>query len=391
MDDHGGLSIMLLAAAGSVHTARWAGALSAAGHRVVVASWRPGPEPPSADLRVAPAVSAQPWSRLPLAAWWLRRLVRDVRPDVVHVHSLGTYALLSLALPAGPARVLSPYGSELRAARRSALRAAVIRRAINRADAVLPCSAEVAAEVTGRYACPPERAPVLSWGVSADLIAARPSICARAVRSAFGIPADAVVVMSIRSASATYRILEVVEAFAQAAADRPDLFLVLLGGVRPEGAAGQRSQEAYLARARAAARAVTDRVMVLDRALSHEQTFELMCASDVAVSIPAADHHSYSVLEAALAGCRLLLADIAPYREMIADGMAAELLPEPVVSALAQRLRAPTPPDRRRNADFILTRENGAGKLTEHVNLYRRVLAARSAAAARPQRIRHTT
>jgi glycosyltransferase involved in cell wall biosynthesis len=375
------LTVLLLASAGSVHTARWAAELGAAGHDVVVASWRPGPQLPGADLRVAPAVSARPLWRLPLAAMWLRRLVRAVQPDVVHVHSLGTYALLSLALPRNPARVLSPYGSELRSARRSAIRATVIRLALRRADVVLPCSAEVAAEVTGRYAVPAERAPILSWGVSADLIAARPSISARAVRSEFGIPADATVVLSIRSTAATYRVLQVVEAFAQAAADQPGLFLVLLGGARPERESGRRSQQAYLDGARAATRHIRDRVMILGPALSRERTFELMCASDAAVSIPAADHHSYSVLEAALAGCRLLLADIAPYREMTGDGMVAELLPEPIVSELARRLRlaATEPRDRDVNQGFILTREHGAGKLAEHVQIYRRLTAARTA------------
>jgi hypothetical protein len=272
------------------------------------------------------------------------------------------------------------------------MRAAVIQLALRRADVVLPCSAEVAAEVTGRYAFPPERAPVLSWGVSEDLIAARPSISAQAVRSAFGIPADAMVVLSIRSTAATYRVLEVVDAFAQAAIDRPSLFLILLGGVRPERESGRRSQEAYFDRALAAARAVTDRVMILDRALSREQTFELMCASDVAVSIPAADHHSYSVLEAALAGCRLLLADIAPYREMIADGMVADLLPEPIVGALTQRLRCASaePEDRYINTDFIMTREHGTDKLAEHVQIYRQLTAARSARTGRLKHARRT-
>src|ERR1039457_4703777 len=86
-----------------------------------------------------------------------------------------------------------------------------------------------------------------------------------------------------------------------------------------------------------------------------------MCASDVAVSIPAGDQRSLSVLEAALAGCRLLLSDIAPYHEMISDGMAADLLPEPVTTSLAEHLRC-VPADsagQRRNQQFILTHEHG--------------------------------
>jgi len=268
------------------------------------------------------------------------------------------------------------------------MRATVIRLALRRADVVLPCSAEIAAEVTERYTVPATKAPILSWGVSEDLIAAQPSISTHAVRSAFGIPHDATVVLSIRSTSATYRVLEIVDAFAQVAADRPELFLILLGGLCPERTSGRISQQAYFDRACAAARAGSDRVMILDRALSREQTFELMCASDVAVSIPPADQHSYSVLEAALAGCRLLLGDIPPYQEMVSDGMVADLMPEPIVGALAQRLRCVSvePEDRLVNKDFILTREHGSGKLAEHVQIYRQLSAARSARTGQPKR-----
>lgn len=378
MTGRNSLSIVLLAAASSVHTRRWAAMLSGAGHRIVVASWQAGPEVPGADLRIAPAMGAGPLRRVPLAAPWLRRLIREVRPDIVHVHSLGSYGLLSLALPAGPARVLSPYGGDLRSARKSAARAAMLRTALRRADMVLPCSAELGVEVMGRYAVPPARVRVLSWGVAEDLIAAHSSISREAVRLAFGIPGDATVVLSVRTTGAIYRSAEIVSAFAEAAASRPDLFLVVLGGTRLDRESARQAQEAYFARVREAARAVAGRVLIVDRTLERRKTFELMCASDLAVSIPTGDQHSYSVLEAALAGCRLLLADIAPYREMVDDGLGAELLAEPIRDTLARRLRVAGRADeasRRRNKEFIVACEHGADKLAEHERIYMRLSA----------------
>jgi glycosyltransferase involved in cell wall biosynthesis len=351
--------------------------LSGAGHHVVVASWQKGPELPGADLRIAPAVGGRLLRRVPLAALWLRRLIREVRPDVVHVHSLGTYALLSLALPGGPGRVLSPYGGDLRAARHSAIRAAMLGVALRRADVVLPCSAELGAEVMERYAVSPARVNVLSWGVAEDLIAVHSSISRSAVRWAFGIPDDATVVLSVRSTSATYRTLEIVSAFAEAATSRPDLFLVVLAGGQLDRESARRVQEAYFSRVREEARTVADRVLIVDRTLGQRQTFELMSASDLAVSIPPGDQHSYSVLEAALAGCHLLLSDIAPYREMMSDGLDTELLAEPICSTLARRLRvvAADEASRRRNREFILTHEHGADKLAAHERIYRQLSA----------------
>jgi hypothetical protein len=98
-----------------------------------------------------------------------------------------------------------------------------------------------------------------------------------------------------------------------------------------------------------------------------------MCAADVAVSVPAADQRSSSVLEAALAGCRLLLSDIAPYREMVGDGLAADLLAEPVAGSLADALRRVRPDEAAglANSGFILAHERGADKVAALVGIYR--------------------
>jgi glycosyltransferase involved in cell wall biosynthesis len=367
------LAIVLLAPAASVHTARWSAALARAGHRVVVASWQPGPGLPGVDVRVAPAIGTWPAGRAVLTVRWLRRLIRDVRPDVVHVQSVGAHGLMAVALPGSAARVVTPWGSELRAARDSAIRATVVRLVLRRADLVLPTSAEVAAELTDRYNVPPTRTRVLSWGVSATLISALPGISAAAVRSDYGIPADATVVLSIRSTSASYRIREIVSAFGQAAADRPDLFLVLLAGHRPDRESARRAKESYLAVVRAAARGFEDRILIVDRQLTPEQTFALMRASDIAVSIPLGDQRSSSVLEAALAGCHIILSDIAPYQEMVSDGLAADLLAEPIDRALTRRLRAATADElsQRDNSEFILAREHGADKVAALEQIYR--------------------
>ena len=373
--DPDGLTVMLLAPASSVHTRRWASALAGAGHRVVVASWQPGPELPGVDVRIAPAAGTLPGWRTAVAARWLRTLVRQTCPDVVHVHSLGAHGLLSLALPRGPARVVTPWGSELRAARRSVLRAKVVRLALCRAGIVLPTSAEVAAELAGGYGVPAARIRVLSWGVSADLISALPAISVAAVRADFGIPDDAIVVLSMRSTSAIYRTREIVSAFAQAAAGRPDLFLVVLTGHRPDRESARRAKDNYVGSVRAAAECRGDRILMVDGALSPHRTFELMCASDLAVSVPADDQRSSSVLEAALAGCLLMLADIGPYRELVSDGLTADLLAEPIDTTLAAQLRAAPahPVGCRGNREFILAREDGAAKLAELEQIYRQL------------------
>ena len=386
MTDRCGLTIALLGPAASVHIRRWASALGSAGHRVVVVSWQPGPDIAGSELRIAPRAGEWPARRAAAAAGWLHRLISDVRPDVVHVHSLGAHGLLALALPRGIPVVATPWGSELRAARRSPPRTAVIWLALRRAALVLPTSAAVAAELASRYAIPPARIRVLSWGVPAELISALPGIRGPAVRREFGIPADATVVLAIRSAAATYRTREVVAAFARAAAHRPELFLVVLAGHRQDRESARRAKDCYLGQVRAAADGTGDRILTVRHALTPIRAFELMCASDVAVSVPAGDQRSSSVLEAALAGCHLVLSDIAPYRELVRDGLTAELLPEPITETLARHLEVTSadPTGRCGNQKFILTQENGAAKAAELERSYRELAAASRAGTLMP-------
>ena len=256
----------------------------------------------------------------------------------------------------------------------------MIRRIVRRAELVLPTSPAVGEEMSRSYAVPAARIQVFSWGVAGEIIAAQPLISPAAVRSAYGIPRDALVVTSLRTAAPTYRVREIVQAFANAAACLRDIFLVLLRGHCPDRASARRANEEYLRSVLGDASAFQHRMLVVDRTLSPGETFEIMCASDVAVSIPTGDQRSSSVLEAALAGCQLLLSDIAPYREMVSDGLLAELIAEPIVSTLSGRLRRVSPgaPGRRRNQRFILAHENGAAREATIGQIYRRLLPAQS-------------
>ncbi|MFI5068148.1 MAG: hypothetical protein ACHP9Z_29785, partial [Streptosporangiales bacterium] len=82
-----------------------------------------------------------------------------------------------------------------------------------------------------------------------------------------------------------------------------------------------------------------------------------------------------SVLEAALAGCRLLLSDIPPYRELVAEGLAADLVAEPLTATLAGLLVQATPDlaAQRRNREFILGHERGAEKAAALDGIYRQL------------------
>lgn len=372
------LRLLLLAPATSAHTRRWADALAALGHTVTVCSWHdPGPDRAATPWRLSSAPAAGAWWpwRVLRATRWLRREARRTRPDVIHVHSLGVHGALSLALPTRTTPLLvTPWGSELRAADHHPGRALVARLALHRAAQVLPTSREVATKVANRYRITPSRITVLSWGVPDILLDSSEGTDPRQTRASFGITADATVVLSIRSTSQVYRTQEILNAFAHAAQERPDLHLVLLAGHRPAQPGPARAQQHYQATLRSGTAHLADRVTVIDRLLGQDELFALMRVSEIAVSVPHADQRSSSVLEAAAAGCRLLLADIPPYRELVADGLHADLLPDPLPTTLADALTAATPLPRAQclaNRELISRAERASVQITQLEHLYR--------------------
>lgn len=77
-------------------------------------------------------------------AHWLRTVSRELakaRPNVVHVHSLGTYAMLALGIPSDVPVVATPWGSDLITDLTTPWRRAIVRRAVRRAR-VFTCDAE---------------------------------------------------------------------------------------------------------------------------------------------------------------------------------------------------------------------------------------------------------
>ncbi|MCM0674748.1 hypothetical protein NCC78_08605 [Micromonospora phytophila] len=263
----------------------------------------------------------------------------------------------------------------------------VTRAALRRADLVLPTSASVTEEMTARYRIPVARTATLSWGVDDDLLRLRDTVHRPGVRDAFGIPAAATVLLSVRSAAPVYRTDDILRAFAQVAEERPDLHLVVLAGHEPAESGAAEARTGCLARAAELAESLPGRVTLVRRTLTGQETFALMCASDIAVSVPRWDQRSSSVLEAALAGCRLLLADLPPYRELLADGLVAELVPEPLGAGLAGLLRtAGSLPERDRSANrsFIETSETWSRQVSAMQGFYRRLSAGARPPAGRP-------
>ena len=247
---------------------------------------------------------------------WIRRLLRELRPDVVHAHWLCGFACFAALAGADPL-VAMAWGSDvLRADRikRAADRVALRRAALAMADSQALVDAMVD---LGAHR---DEVMLMSWGVDLDHF--RPLAAPRAeVRAALGLP-EGRVVLSPRSLMPLYNPRVIIEAFELVADALPDVQLVLKHMGTDEPAIGPLRHP--------------DRVHVVGH-VPYDRMVDWYRAADVCVSVASSDSSPRSVWEAMASGTPCVVSDLPWVHELIEAGDDALVVPigaEPVAAAL---------------------------------------------------------
>jgi glycosyltransferase involved in cell wall biosynthesis len=315
-DEGPGPKVLMLGTVNTPHVEHMAIAMRERGHQVVVAGEITPAYPPS----VLPE-NGIPVRPLELPAFfWLRRVWREERPDVVHANWLPSFAFLAAALRLRPL-VAMAWGSDVYGASPATLRKAGY--AVRRADVAMSDSDDLLRRVI-ELGAEPAATFLLNWGV--DLEAFAPVADRRPLRRALGLPEDGPVVLSPRALGPLYNPEVIVDAFATTARDAPGAQLVLkhIGTAPP-------------------ALLLPDSARLVGH-VPYEQLPTYYQAAEVCVSIPSSDSSPRSVWEAMACGCACVISDLPWVHELIEDGRHAVVVPperEAVAGALRRLLIEP--------------------------------------------------
>ena len=299
------MRIAYLAWQGSEHTRRWAGFFASRGHDVHVVTCGgvdtgPGPDVNYEihDLHTSSLGKTGYLLRVPR----VRRLVRSLKPDVVHAHHATSYGLLAACTGVHPL-VVTCHGSDILVSGKKRSMRPLLKRVLDAADLVTVPGEHVANAV--HELGTRTEVVVFQYGVEVERLR---SLGTAANRSS-GAPGP-IRLVSARGLDPIYHTDEVLGAMAILRERDIDCVFDLAG----RGADAERLER--LARD----------LDVADQVVFHghvpEDVVELLIArGDVFVSVPSSDGVSIALFEAMALGTVPLVSDIAANRLWIRDGM----------------------------------------------------------------------
>lgn len=298
------MRIVFVAHHGTVHTRRWISFFAERGHEVHVVTCGGGDEYDEDDdgrplprryevhdLGPPRAGKLGYLAKIPAA----RRVVRRLRPDVLHAHWATSYGLLGLASGVHPF-VVTAHGDDVLIAPGNRLLRPVVKRVLRAADLVTVPSEHMRAAVHELVG--PKRVEVFQYGVETERLA---GLAAEQQPAAGPLR-----IVSARPLLELYRVDVLLDALA--GLDRP--FVADIAGDGPE----RRRLEAQAERL-----GLADRVSFHGQ-LAPRRVERLIAAADVYVSVASSDGTSVALLEALALGAVPVLSAIPANAAWVEDG-----------------------------------------------------------------------
>jgi glycosyltransferase involved in cell wall biosynthesis len=313
------LCLCIIANPNSVHTRRWVRYFANCGYDIHLIGEKPLAGAPPEGVTFHDLTRQTNVRKLRYIVWAhaVRRLVRKIRPDVLHAHQVASAGWLSAAAGYHPLLVTS-WGSDLLVGvQRSTTQRQLARWVLHRANYVTCVSSQLveAARALGVDAARVELTP---WGVDTTVFHPGEAINDRAP-----------VVLSIRGLKAIYNPLVIAQAIPIVLGYRSDAHFV----IRTYSVdANLLTEFERIVTAGGAAQAVE----YVDDVHDDLAIAELYRQAAVAVSVPSSDGTPQSVLEAMACGTAPVVSDLPSLRDWLRPGVEGLFVPVSDAGALAE-------------------------------------------------------
>jgi hypothetical protein len=257
-----------------------------------------------------------------------------LEPACVFGHEAFAYGLAT-CLSRARRRALFVWGADvLQFAAMTDPARALVHQALHGVSSVLTTAGSMAEALQERFALPPERIALISYGVDRHQFRrATPERDAR-VRDRYRIAPGSRVVMNIRRFRPHWGSAIAWPAMLAVAERHPEVHLVLIGGSRTDADLDRTIAEA-------AARHVSRRLTVVRGNVPLDEIADLMSVAEVSLSlVEPLEPVSWSVLQASACDSVVIVGDQPTYRTECARGLSAVLVPPCDVTAVTGAIDA---------------------------------------------------
>lgn len=222
------MRILFLASSDSIHSHKWIDFFASQGHEICWVSLTPEAAPTNPDIAYHTlSVSMHPLKLLQ-ARQKFRRIIDTFQPDIMHVHSVGTYGLVGW-LSGFPHKVLTAWGSDVLLNKDKFIIGWLVRRILKQAK-LITTDAHHMVDVMRGIGVKDVPIELINFGIDTQKFS--PQKVSAAVRKRYHI-ADATNIISMRNFDDIYDIPTFIRAAKIIYQARPDVRFYL-GGRGPE-------------------------------------------------------------------------------------------------------------------------------------------------------------
>jgi glycosyltransferase involved in cell wall biosynthesis len=354
-----------------IHTERWIRWFAERGHDCHLLTVQPGPIAGVTvhDItRGGPGKPVRYWRSLQV----VRRLLADLKPDLLNTHFLTGYGYWGHFSGFHP-NLLTVWGDDVYVTPfENPLKGWLARRALVSCDALTGDSADILRTACEHLGADPARAYRVLWGV--DLARFAPHDAA-AWRARHGFGPDDLVFFSPRSYTQPYYNIDVIIAAAARVRAKVPRARFLFAGYEGDPAPFA---------ARVAAAGLDGVARVVGR-IPHDEFATALCAGDVFVSVPSVDATAVSLLEAMSCARACIVSSLPSACEWVADGQTGRVVAPRDVAGLEAAMLDYAADERARQAHghaarALAERLFGFEENMAHVDAIVRALVGREAA-----------
>jgi glycosyltransferase involved in cell wall biosynthesis len=257
------------------------------------------------------------WSDVPRLAFDLRRVIRKIKPDLIHAGPIQNCAFLATLSGFRPVLAMS-WGYDLVQDAESSWWMKRITKYVLRNAAFFVSDANVSRNKAVEFGMNPQKTVIFPWGVDIEHFVPKKPVTRRS---------SPVTLFCSRTWESIYGVDILAKAFVKVATQNPDVNLILLGG----GSQGARIRQILMNSG------VMERVHFGGQ-VRQKDLPRWYHMADVYISPSHVDGSSVTLMEALASGLPCLVSDIAGNKEWIEDGVNGWMFRDGSVDDLAEKI-----------------------------------------------------